>query len=125
MEISDLEKAKARFEEMAKPCYSANTVEYLGKGIRDLVRLGKTTWKELGFTDKDIEKRIRQAKVRCAKEDFDLMLNPRYSAETVQKMADQIRHLVRTEQATWEELGCTEAEVGRRLAVAKERWVKR
>lgn len=63
---NSIRKARKDFDNMLKVCFSDDTVKFFATGIRVLVKNGETSWDELGFTDDEIEERLRMAKVRVA-----------------------------------------------------------
>ena len=95
--------------------HSLNTIVFFAKNIRDLVESGETNWNELGFTEKDLEGRIRDARVRNAKKEFANMLDACYSLDTIVFFAKNIRDLVESGETNWEELGFTDKDVTERL----------
>lgn len=92
----------------------------LAKHIRELVASGKTTWKKLGFTDKDMTERVEQARIREAKVRFERLIDTWYTPQVIERFASDIRELVASGRTTWEELGFTDEDVTKRLAQYKE-----
>lgn len=110
-----------KFGMMADHRHPIKIIEGFAESIRDLVGSGQSSWEELGFTDKEVEKRLHEAKVRDRREKFELMARPFYSAAFIQSFADDIRGLVESGESSWDELRCTDALVARRLRKAYTR----
>lgn len=114
-------QARAYFNRMTDVTKGVLTIKVVCAGtIRDHVESGITTWEELGFTDSDVESRIRLAQVWEAKTCFNWMADDSRGIYVIEELyAPLIRHYVASGITTWDELGFTDHDVEERLQQAK------
>jgi hypothetical protein len=96
--------------------YDTDQESPYGAVVRRMVADGELTWEELGFTEDDLEKIERKARVSAAKRQYDAML---HDAEIAPFYTMSIRQKVAEGQLTWEELGFTEDDLKQRNEEAR------
>lgn len=118
--MTAVERAEADFVLMLERYYSIGAVEFLARRICMLVESGFVTWEELTFTRDDVEMRIREAWIKRVEQQFKDLLNPAYSAFTVELITTSIRGAI-LDGLKWEDFTFTRDQLAERVQNAVAR----
>jgi hypothetical protein len=119
-ENASSEVVKTKYLSILETTDDRYTAIFYSEKIRQAVKDNVTSWKELGMNDSDIDRMIKEARIRGIEPNLAI-LNNTYNRNYARSSAEYIREEVRNGDTSWIKLGMKESDINLLLEVAYER----